>query len=174
MKRISIVLALVIPVLMFSINGQAQSSSVYSWTDENGVVHFSDRAPAPEEVPDVEILDPKAPPPASNDGNPYQEGNADSGSLNNTTTDGQDGDTTGELSYADQKRAEIQANREAADERNAERNRICLQARGDVAKLEPNRRVYYTDENGNTSRMDDVERSNAVEEAKRLVSEFCD
>ena len=174
MKSTSFVLALVIPVLMFSINSQAQSSSVYSWTDENGVVHFSDRAPTPGEAPNVEILDPKAPPPASNNGNPYQAADDGSESPDDEAIDGQDGDTTAELSYADQKRAEMQASREAANEQNAERNRICLKARSDVARLEPNRRVYYTDEDGNTSRMDDVERVNAVEEAKRLVSEYCD
>jgi hypothetical protein len=170
MNRISIVISFLILVLMFCINAHAQNTSVYSWTDKDGVVHFSDMAPGPDEAQDAEIQETRVAAPGGT--SPDQEP-ADAQTLNNEVVEDPGDGTEEELSYADQKRAEMQANREAANKKAAERDRMCLQARDQVARLEPSRRVFYTNEEGETARMDDDERVKAVEEAKRVMSEYC-
>ncbi|HKX57471.1 MAG TPA: DUF4124 domain-containing protein, partial [Xanthomonadales bacterium] len=50
-------------LLMLPLAVSAQKGSIYSWTDENGVKHFSDRAPVETEAAVEEI--PVAVPPAT-------------------------------------------------------------------------------------------------------------
>jgi hypothetical protein len=129
--------------------------------------HFSDRAPA-EATANVEEISASvetitvetAPDPLDNE-------EADS------TAASQD-PAADELSYADQQRLAIEEKREGQREKQAERQRICLQARDELARVEPNRRVYSTDDDGETTRMDDDQRVNLVEENKQLVAEYCE
>lgn len=154
----------------------AQQNNIYSWTDENGVKHFSDRAPAETEaaVEEIPITVPQSP-----DTSPDTEGDESSATLNNEATQevlpdpAVTGDTE-QLSYADQQRQEIEARRQAQREKQAERQRICLKAQDQLARIESSRRVFYTDEEGNNTRLDDDERVRMVEENKQLVAEYCD
>ena len=68
----------------------------------------------------------------------------------------------------------MEEKRKAQQEKNAERQRICLQATDQLAQIEPSRRVFYTDESGETTRLDDEERVRMVEESKNLIAEYCD
>jgi hypothetical protein len=169
MNRIHIAIALASSLWVLPLNVNAQSGSIYSWTDENGVKHFSDRAPD-EVAGDAEEI-------------PLDYGvtssDANAATLNNETLDstasGQAAATpAGELSYADQQRLAMQEKRKAQQEKAAERNRVCLQARDQLARVEPSRRVFYTDENGETTRLDDDAREQLVEESKSLIAEYCD
>ncbi len=169
MNRIRISIVLVSSLWVFPLSLYAQSGSIYSWTDENGVKHYSDRAPAEvaaeaEEIP----LDYQITP---------SEADTDAATLNNESIDaaGSSGAApAAELSYADQQRQAMQEKRHAQQEKAAERNRICLQARDQLARVEPNRRVFYTDEKGETTRLDDDARLQLVEESKTLIAEYCD
>ncbi|MDZ4728651.1 MAG: DUF4124 domain-containing protein [Xanthomonadales bacterium] len=168
MNRISIAILSIVVASMFPNFADAQKGSIYSWTDENGIKHFSDRAPAEVSAHNDEI-------PVAYETLPMD---TSTGTLNNeTVAEGADDNQAAaadELSYADQQRLEMDEKRKAQRELRAERQRVCLQARDRLAQVEPSRRVFYTDENGETTRMDDEERVQMVEEAKGLITEYCD
>lgn len=182
MKSIRMAFWLAIPVLMISLMfpwvAKAQSNSIYSWTDENGVRHFSDTAPANVEASSQEMV-PKTPTDP-----PGDSGNSADTLINepmtNTAHDTAENTTVGQnpaaepLSYADQQRKEMAERRDATKQKQAEREQFCLQARDQLARIEPSRRVFKTDEDGDTSRLDDEERIRMVEESKNQIAEFCD
>jgi len=131
--------------------GLAQEMKMYQWTDEDGVVHFSDTAPAGMDVPATDIPLDEAPAGA----NPYEE-------------------VASEPSAAQQKREEIarQSERNRAEQANLDSR--CAAWRAEVERLEPNRRVFYTNEEGETERMDDVARTDRVAELRAQIAENCD
>jgi len=163
----------------------SQGNEIYTWTDENGVVHYVDTVPDNPDAQKVEA--PEAYMPGSTgaypDGQP-----ADSAAANSPASvqvsdganppDGQSSQNGGgqeeNLSYAEQKRQQIARNREERLKREEERSQQCERARAEVATLEPTRRVYFTNDEGETERMDDEVRVKMVEEAKARVAEFCD
>ena len=167
MNRISNAILVVLVASMFPSIAAAQKGTIYSWTDENGLKHYSDRAPAEvttnmEEIPSASETVPVDP-------------SADT--LNNEVVVSEvvNGPAAAkELSYADQQRLKMEEKRKAQQEKNAERQRICLQATDQLAQIEPSRRVFYTDESGETTRLDDEERVRMVEESKNLIAEYCD
>lgn len=136
-------------------------AQVYTWTDENGVTHFSQLPPpagqeaALEEVPDF------TPPDGENSdaglaGDDMSQGPADAGP-----------------SPADLERQQIarQYAQRRADQ--AELDAACNQARERLAQIEPSRRVFYQDENGETTRWDDEERVAAVQQLHDFLDENC-
>jgi len=130
--------------------GAAVAGEVYTWTDEDGVVHFSDREPVGRDanVRDLPDTTPSSGP------NPYEESQA------------------GE-SAAQQRREDIQRKGQEAKAQEAVAERNCEAWRAEVARLEPNRRVFYTNEQGETERMDDVARADRVAELKSLIAQNC-
>jgi len=134
----------------------ASAEEVYRWVDENGVVHFGDRAPDKGDAEKVAIQSGSdTPSPAASDPeSPFTEPT--------------------EPSYAQQRRDARQALKQ---ERAAEAeitSEICQQARDVVAQLEPSPRVNVTHEDGTVTRMDDNDRLEGLAEAKAFVSENCD
>lgn len=168
MNRISIAILVIVAASMFPTIADAQQGSIYSWTDKNGVKHFSDRTPEEVAANKDEI-------PVAYETVPMD---TSANTLNNeTVVEGADDNQAAaadELSYADQQRLEMQEKRKAQQELQAERQRVCLQAMDRLAQVEPSRRVFYTGENGETTRMDDDERVQMIEEAKGLIAEYCD
>jgi hypothetical protein len=130
---------------------EAQQQKMYTWTDENGVVHFSDMEPAGQRA--QEQLIPKNEPPDTSD--PYATAAAT------------------EPSFADQKRQEISQKNRESKENQARKSAQCSAWQAEVAQLEPNRRVFYTNDQGETERMDDVERTNRVAELKNQIAQNC-
>jgi len=128
-----------------------QAQTMYSWTDENGVVHFSDVQPEGQQVQEQAI--PQDKPSAAP--NPYATP-ADAGP-----------------SAADQRRAEIAQKNQQAQADRAMKAAQCPGWESEVARLEPNRRVFFTNDQGETERMDDVERTNRVAELKSLIAQNC-
>lgn len=138
---------------------QEGSRQMFSWTDENGVVHFTDQRPPGQEVTVIDIPA-SSTQPASN--LPQGEGPAVDRS-----------NPSEQLSPADQRREEMATRRAeilAAREKNA---KICAEKRDEVARLEPNRRVFFTNEEGEVERMDDVVRTDKVAEAKAYIDANC-
>ena len=131
--------------------GLAQEMKMYQWTDEDGVVHFSDTAPAGMDVPATDIPMDEAPAGA----NPYE-------------------DVASEPSAAQQQREEIARQSEQNRAEQANLDSRCAAWRAEVERLEPNRRVYYTNEEGETERMDDVARTERVAELRAQIAENCD
>jgi hypothetical protein len=136
--------------LLVTTNAQAQDKKMYSWTDENGTVHFSETQPEGQDVREQSI--PQGAPPVSD--NPYQD--VDAGP-----------------SVAQQRREEIARKSEEAQVNNAVKGMECSAWQAEVDRLEPNRRVFYTNDQGETVRMDDVERTNRVAELKSQIAKNC-
>jgi hypothetical protein len=130
--------------------GSALAGEVYTWTDENGVVHFTDREPVGRDA-EVQNL-PDSMPPSSP--SPYAAPQAGK-------------------SAAQQRREDIQRKGEESQARQAMTDRNCQAWQAEVARLEPNRRVFYTNEQGETERMDDVARANRVAELKSKIAQNC-
>lgn len=127
----------------------SQDQKMYQWTDQDGVVHFSDMAPEGQDVQARDLPEDLAPATAS----PYQ--------------------GASEPSAAQQRREEIARNTEAAKAKQATRAAECAAWQTEVDRLEPNRRVFYTNEQGETERMDDVARTNRVAELKAQIARNC-
>ncbi|MCJ7815543.1 MAG: DUF4124 domain-containing protein [Xanthomonadales bacterium] len=130
---------------------QAQQQKMYSWTDENGVVHFSDVQPDGQQVQE-QLIPVDEPPSASS---PYATPDATDPSL------------------AEQKRQEIAQKSQQAQANKAMKSAQCSSWEEEVARLEPNRRVYSTNAQGETERMDDVERTDRVAELKSQIAQNC-
>lgn len=133
-------------------DAQAQNGKMYSYVDENGTVVFTDKKPVDRDVAAEAV--PAGPPPTG--GNPYAQPSEDPSE-----------------SAAQQKRDAIAQNSEQARVARAEAQAQCAAWQEEVDRLEPHRRVFYTDENGETVRMDDVERTNRVAELKAQISASC-
>jgi hypothetical protein len=142
----------VVLILVFA-GTLAEAQKMYKWTDENGVVHFSETPPPGQEVESSNI-----PAGAEKLGQ-------------DPTTLSPVADTQG---MAQQRRDEIAQKRELAQAENSAREAQCAAKRAEVARLEPHRRVFYTDENGETVRMDDQVRVDRVAAAKQFIRENCE
>jgi hypothetical protein len=143
-------------------NSQAQPQTVYTWTDENGVVHYTDTAPDNPNA--VQIPATEAYRPGSSDAYPQADEAAAEDAENPAAVE----------SYADEQRKQLAEARKASQEKQAERARLCAQARQQLNATEPSRRVYFTNDKGETERLDDEQRVAMVEEAKALVAQNCD
>ena len=131
--------------------GGLQAQEMYKWTDENGVVHFSDKKPAGV---DVKAQNVPAGPPLQG-ANPYAQPEG------NNTSPGQ------------QRREEIASQSQQAREKSAALEAQCAELRSEIDRLEPNRRVFVTNEKGETERMDDVARAGRVAELKSQFARNC-
>jgi len=139
----------------------SQEKQIYSWTDENGVVHFVDTPPGNDDAVEIEV-DTTAP---VSSNNPY--------ATDESTSGASDNGSDAPLSYADQKREEFAKARQEQAAAEADANRLCQNARQELERLEPSRRVYYTNAEGETERMDDVERVDRVADLKSQVQQYC-
>ena len=143
-------------------NAQAQSQSVYTWTDENGVVHYTDTAPDNPNA--VQIPATEAYRPGSGDAYPQADEAVAEDAENPAAVE----------SYGEERRKQLAEAREKSQAKQAERAQLCAEARQQLETNEPARRVYFTNDKGETERLDDVQRVGLVEEAKALVAQNCD
>lgn len=132
-----------------------ESKEIYTWTDENGVTHYVDTPP--DQADAVSMEAPEA----------YRPGSASDYQGTEQTDD------ESQMSYADEKREELAENRAAKRDEAAEKAKICSSASSELEKLEPSRRVFYTNEQGETERMDDVQRTDRVAELKAIIAQYC-
>ena len=130
--------------------GALFAAEVYKWTDEDGVVHFSDQQPMGR---DAQVENLREDPPAS-EFDPYPEAEAGS-------------------SAAQQRREEIERKGREARAQTAMTEQNCSAWEAELERLEPSRRVFYTNEEGEAERMDDVARTDRVAELKSLIDRDC-
>lgn len=162
MKKFAWQAAIILLLATAAPGAQSQGKQIYTWTDANGVVHFVD---TPPDNPNAEEIRVDAPGPSS------------SPQTYENTASSADSETPAEeaaFSYAEQKREELAQKRQEYREKQAEDKLICTQARSQLERLEPSRRVYFTNDEGETERMDDVERTNMVAELQKQVEQYCD
>ena len=129
---------------------------VYRWVDEDGVVHFGDRAP--QQANAEKIVLPSSPPPAP----------ADSATANPVQAPDPQPPTAKQARDASEEQRLLQ---EVKTEVTAE---SCDTARFVASQLEPSPRVNVTHEDGTVTRMDDNERLEKLAEAKAFITEYCD
>lgn len=134
------------------------AEQVYRWVDENGVVHFGDRAPELGDAEKVAIQPSSGAhaSPASEPNSPYAEA------------------TDPQPSVAQQLREERAAKRQENEQLAEATAEMCKLARNEVAQLEPSPRVNVTHEDGTVTRMDDNQRLKRLDEAKAFITENCD
>jgi hypothetical protein len=149
---------LIAAALVIVVSGGLAAGEVYRWVDEDGVVHYGDRA---EGIPNAEVVDVPSQPSGQTD------------ALPPTTPAAAQAEAENEPSYAQQRRdARAEARRKAAEERQQiEAN--CAVARNRVAALEPSTRVLVEDDDGTVTRMDDDRRLELLDEAKAYIARNC-
>lgn len=151
MKKSVTLLILFALCCVFSAGLYAQGAQMYKWTDENGVVHFS-------ETP-------------RDDGKPAQVSEIPDNTV--PTSGIEDSTLPATSNTAQQRRDDLAAKREEAKEAAREMETYCATSRKIVEDLEPHRRVLYKNEAGETVRMDDEDRVRRVAEAKKFLAENC-
>lgn len=130
------------------------TAEVYKWTDENGVTHYTETPPPSDYEAELQELE--------------EFERTETPALEpNENLSGE------ELSAADLRRQEMAAAHKARAEDQALAEQLCQDARERLEAIEPSRRVYYTDENGETVRMDDEARVAEIERIKALLDENC-
>lgn len=135
------------------------SAEVYRWTDENGVTHFSETPPPAGQ--EAEISDMPAEQEGAGIGMPVDDGLYDS-------------DNSAEaLSAADLERRQLAEQRNQRQAEQEALSAICEETRDRLAQIEPSRRVFYTDEEGETVRMDDQERVAEVDRLHNFLDNNC-
>ena len=144
----------------------AGASEVYTWTDENGVSHFSDVPPESGDAQQIELEE------------AYSPGSDSAYTVDETSTPApsatsDDPASQSPPSRAQQMRDQMAQERKERNESQAETAALCAKNRQLVEQLEPSRRVYYTDEEGEQARMDDEQRVGMVEEAKAFIAKNC-
>jgi hypothetical protein len=140
------------------------ATEMYTWTDENGVRHYSDKPRTNGPMETVET--PEAYRPGSADAYPAP-AEPEAGS------EAAEGAPEAPQSAAAARREQLAQQREERREAQAETERLCAQHRQRLEQMEPSRRVFYTDDAGETVRMDDEQRVALVEESRAFVEKNC-
>ena len=154
------------------IDGNAVAGEIYSWTDKNGVVHYGDRPPEGQKTKIVVVPEAHRPDSAGAYPSPVEaRPGSESSAADATNTPGEQ--ETAPLSLADQKREQLATNREDKREAREEKERMCAKHRKRLTQMEPARRVFYTNEKGQSVRMDDELRVDLIEEDKAYIAENC-
>jgi hypothetical protein len=163
-RRNEILLILATGLACIWVNSAA-ATEVYTWTDEDGIVHYSD---LPTSQQDSQVINVDgADRPGTTGAYPQDIDSADSPSA-------VDDPGASQLSAAQERRKQIAENREENREDRAISEKMCTKHRQLLEKMEPARRVYYTDEKGENVRMDDTQRVGMIEESKDYISKNCE
>jgi hypothetical protein len=150
-------------VLIMAWAGTASAAEVYSWKDENGVVHYSDSPRASGQMEALELEEIYRP--GSTDAYATPADSSASASASGTEPE--------PASAAQKRREEIAKGRAERREQQAETEKLCARHRQRLEQMEPARRVMYTDEQGETVRMDDDQRMALIDESKAYLRENC-
>jgi hypothetical protein len=146
------------------------AAEVYTWTDADGVLHFSD-TPRPDGQSET-IEAEEAYRPGTADAYPApaapSSSEQESPEVPALTESGEPPPSAAEAQR--EERARQREERRAAQ---AEQDRLCAQHRQRLEQVEPSRRVFYTDASGETVRLDDEERVRLVEESRDFLAKNC-
>ncbi|MBT8050096.1 MAG: DUF4124 domain-containing protein [Gammaproteobacteria bacterium] len=142
---------------------QAQATEVYKWTDENGVVHFSDMKPADTDSQNLEV----------DDRTGFSKAVEAAPRMNTAQATEEAAVEEQELTAAQQRRNEIAQARDAVRLERLEKQQWCDKHRKRLIEMEPARRVYTYDEDGEQVRMDDDTRVALIEESRNYLAENC-
>lgn len=160
-RRTAIALILTAALACVWLNSAA-ATEVYTWTDEEGVVHFSD-SPLPSG--DSEKINVEG---------AYMPGTTGAYSSAADTANSPAGDGESQQSAARQRREELAKTRDDRREAQAEIEQLCTRHRARLEQVEPARRVFITDENGESVRLDDGQRMEMINESRDYIAKNCE
>jgi len=140
------------------------ATEVHTWTDENGVIHFSDAPSSSGESDTIEVED------------IYKPGTTDATDTGEQpdSVAAEPGHAESPSSAAQERRDKMAKDREERREKEAITDKLCALHKDRLERVEPARRVMYTDDNGELVRMDDDDRMGLIAESKEFISENCD
>ena len=145
----------------------AAATEVYTWTDQDGIVHYSDTPLSNAASQKIEVEG--ADRPGTSGADPTSAAPTAGAAVSSQTPDGES-----PQSAAQQRREQIAENREERREAKAENDQLCAKHRQRLTQMEPARRVFYTDEKGESVRMDDDQRIELIEEDKEFIDKNCE
>ena len=140
----------------------AAATEVYTWTDKDGIVHYSDSPLNDGASQKIEVEGESRP--GTTGAYPSSEGPAASPG----------GEEESPQSAAQQRREQIAESRQERKEAKAEIDQMCARHRQRLTQMEPARRVFYTDEKGESVRMDDDRRMEMIKEDKEFIAKNCE
>jgi hypothetical protein len=160
------ILLLLIVLAGFCWLNTACAKEVYTWKDKNGVTHFSDLPPASGNSQLIQVED------------VYSPGSAGAHPVEDTAGAGPPGEndepmTENPQTLAQQLRDQLASDRKERKEARVESAALCEKNRQFLARIEPARRVMYTNEQGEEVRMDDEQRVNLIKEAEDFIAKNC-
>ena len=155
-------LALFTTIFTLSMTIVSAESEVYRWVDDDGVVHFENRAPRQA---DAEIITIKS--------DRSRDSQASIDTPSQDTAPAVDTEASTEASYAQQRRDERAIKRQEAAKKEKLTAAMCENSRTVVARLEPMNRVLVEQEDGALERMDDDDRLQRLDEAKAYIAKNC-
>lgn len=168
-RPINLTTILVLACCLASVS--AYSNEIYRWTDENGVVHFGDRPPDGQATQTINVPQ-------------FQQAESDDSTATpdepeTLPTDQMANANPGEeepvpLTAAQARREKMAKDRQERMEAQAEIDTMCKKHSKRVEQMEPYRRVFYTNEQGESVRMNDDLRIQLVEESKSYIADNCD
>jgi hypothetical protein len=146
------------PIALFGLlvfASQLMAEKIYKWVDENGQIHYSSQKPPDQEVETVKVRKgPRVTPPPAAEETP-----ADPNEPVDPEADAE---------------AEAEARAQLAQADAVNRQRLCDQARQNLAALNATVRVQRIDEKtGETVRMTDDQRVAAMQRANQAIREYC-
>lgn len=137
----------------------ASAADLFTWTDEDGVVHYSDLPPDNGDARQIDVPDVYKPgtvePPV-----PAMQAQAEPGQV--------------QQSAAQQRRERIARENQERREAREENEQWCARHRQRLEQIEPARRVFYTNEAGESVRMDDDQRMGLIRESKDFIAKNCE
>jgi len=142
------------------------AAEIYSWTDENGTVHYSETPPANGEMATLEVEEIYRPGTADTTATPVDEPEAASAAS-------PEEEPAAPLSAAEQRRQKIAEDRAERQAKEAETEQLCARHRQRLEQMEPARRVFYTDAEGESVRMDDDLRMSLIDESRDYLDKNC-
>jgi hypothetical protein len=145
----------------------AAATDIYTWTDQDGIVHYSDTPLSSGESQKIKI------------GGTYRPGTTGAYPSSEEPTAGtavssQAPDGESPQSAAQQRREQMAENREERREAKAENDKLCAKHRQRLTQMEPARRVFYNNEKGESVRMDDNQRMELIKEDKDFIAKNCE
>ena len=130
-------------------------AEMYKWTDEQGVVHYSDQPAASGAKSEKKLDIPNQPaPPAAAPAKNWQEKNLEFKKRQNATAE-----------------AEAKQQKDAQDAKTKADN--CAKAKSSLQTYESGQRVFTYDPQGNRSYLDEAQHEKALADARKSVAEWC-
>jgi hypothetical protein len=145
----------------------AAATEVFTWTDQDGIVHYSDTPLTNGESQKIELEGAYVP--GTSSAYPSSEG-----PTAGTAVSSQTGDGESPQSAAQQRREKMAEDRKERREAKAETDQLCAKHRQRLTQMEPARRVFYTNETGESVRMDDDQRMELIKEDKEFIDKNCE